>query len=106
MQADSLIVTRTVDWFQVHLFVAPTLSNIESWPLAGTLAWNRLADADPAKWAAVLDLGRHFALRLDTEQVVLADASREIAANVRPGNIARRIRSRASAAYIPRRRTA
>lgn len=106
MQADSLIVTRTVDWFHVHRLVAPVLEQIESWPLAGTLAWHRLADTDPAKWAAVLDLGRHFALRLDSEQRALTDASREIAtAEECWSAMARRVHDGRGHAYIKRERS-
>ncbi len=78
--ADRRIGSRQVDWWSVHLFVAPLLERIESWPIAGTPEWAALADDDPAKLAAVLDGGRHWALRVDAYQDALADASKAIAA--------------------------
>lgn len=47
--------------------------------MAGTLDWQRLADRDPAKLAALFDAARHHALRVDTAQTALAEASHAIA---------------------------
>ena len=35
-------------------------------------------DADPAKWAALLDAAQHWALRVETCQEARADASRTV----------------------------
>jgi hypothetical protein len=101
-QPDSPIVTREVDWFPIHLLVAPILNSVESWPTAGTLPWKALADTDPAKWAAVLDVARYGALHLQLRQEALADAAKEIATAENWATQARRIRNRAGGSYIPR----
>lgn len=72
--------SRQVTWFDVYGFVVPLLTSAGGRPTAGTPAWNALDDDDPAKLDAVLILGVHMALRLDTEQEQRAEASRAIAA--------------------------
>ncbi|OBJ00374.1 hypothetical protein A5660_25045 [Mycobacterium alsense] len=67
-------------WFEVHTFVAPMLQAVGSWPTAGSPAWCELADDDPVKVAAVLDAGRHHALRVETAQQARAEASRDVSA--------------------------
>ena len=47
--------------------------------MAGTLTWSQLDDDDPAKIAALYDAARHHALRVDTAQTALAEASHAIA---------------------------
>lgn len=96
-----LIESRTVDWWEVHCYVLPFLDEAGSWPLAGSLAWQRLPDC-PAKLAAVLDAGRHWALRVDTCQTALSQASHDVSAAADWSAIARNVRRR-NAAYIPRR---
>lgn len=92
--------SRVVDWWSVHEFVTPLLEEAGSWPLAGSLAWQHLPDS-PAKLAAVLDAGRHWALRVDTCQAALAQASHDISGAADWPLIARSIRRR-NAAYIRR----
>lgn len=65
-------------WWSVHVFVADRLERVGDWPMAGTPAWCALDDADPAKWAALLDAAQHWALRLETCQEARADASRAV----------------------------
>lgn len=72
--------SRQVCWWAVHQFVSPLLERAGSWPMAGTPEWSALADDDPAKWAALLDGARHHALRVETAQQGLAQASRDISA--------------------------
>jgi hypothetical protein len=72
------INSREVSWFEVYSFVAPLLAGVDSWPAAGTPAWTALADDDPAKLAAVLEAGIRWALRIDTEQEILAQAARDV----------------------------
>ncbi|OBB71237.1 hypothetical protein A5759_23285 [Mycobacterium sp. 852014-52144_SCH5372336] len=51
---------------------------MECWPMVGTLPWQHLPTDDPAKLAAIFDAARHWALRVDTAQAQMADASREV----------------------------
>jgi hypothetical protein len=93
---------RSVDWFSVHLHVAPLLTEVGDWPLAGSLAWQRLDDRDPAKLAALFDAARHHALRVDAAQTALAEASHAIAGAADWRQIAQEVQQRRSGAYIPR----
>jgi hypothetical protein len=80
--ADALIASRQVDWWSVHEFVEPLLSQAGRWPVAGSVTWRQLDDTDPAKWAALLDAARHHALRVDTAQENHAHASKDVSAAV------------------------
>jgi hypothetical protein len=99
--ADRVVSSQQVDWFSVHVYVAPVLEQAESWPLAGSPAWRDLADSDPRKLAAVLDGARRDALRNDTLGVALAEASHEISKSSDWSQISRLIRRRLGV-YIPR----
>jgi hypothetical protein len=92
---------RTVDFWSVHCYVAPALVAAREWPMLGTLEWQHLADADPAKLAALLDAAQHHALRIETAQAALAEASSAIASAADWQSIARTIRAPHST-YIPR----
>lgn len=101
-QVAHLVASRTVDWWSVHQYVEPFLRELGCRPpMAGTLPWTELADHDPAKLAAVLDGGRHWALRVDLAQAALADASRDVAEAEDWAALGRRMRSR-NGIYIPR----
>ncbi|KUI44052.1 hypothetical protein AU197_21190 [Mycobacterium sp. IS-1590] len=91
--------SRTVDWWSVHIHVEPLLREVECWPMVGTLPWQHLPTDDPKKLAAIFDAARHWALRVDTSQAALAEASREVSASV---DWSRTARTR-SGVYIPRR---
>jgi len=93
--------SRTVDWWAVHLYVEPTLAEVGSWPLVGSLPWQHLPTDDPAKLAAIFDAARHWALRVDTCQAALAEASRDIAAAADWPRIGRQAMQRRGV-YIPR----
>lgn len=68
-----------VNWYDaVYLFVEPWLAAAGSWPMAGTIAWQLLDEADPAKWAAILDAAQLHILRVETAQEARAQASRDI----------------------------
>lgn len=99
--ADALTASRQVDWWSVHEFVEPLLTEVGCWPMAGTASWRQLGDTDPAKWAALLDAARHHSLRVDTAQTALAETSRDIAGAADWPEFARQIRRRAGV-YIPR----
>lgn len=72
------VESRTVDWWSVHQFVIPLLEEVKSWPVAGTLTWINLPESDPTKVAALYDAAQHWALRVDTCQEAIADASKAI----------------------------
>lgn len=72
--------SRQVNWLTVHLFVQPYLDAVGSYPMAGSPAWRALPDSDPKRWAALLDASQHWALRVDTCQEAMAEASRDISA--------------------------
>jgi hypothetical protein len=72
------MTNQAVSFWEVHEFVAPYLDAAA--PMAGTPAWCALDDADPVKWAALLDAARHWALRVETCQQAECEASRAISA--------------------------
>ena len=78
--------SRAVAWWPVLTFTAdrigvqPDAMPALRVPLLGTPGWCALDDTDPAKLAAVLDGGQHFALRLEIEQEARADASHTVSA--------------------------
>lgn len=91
-----------VSFWSVHEHIEPFLAEVGSFPMAGTPAWCQLDDDDPAKLAALLDAACHWALRVETCQQALADASREVSAAADWSELADDIRRRRGA-YIPRR---
>jgi hypothetical protein len=88
------ISSRQVSWWSVHEHVQPYLDAAGSWPMAGTPAWCLLDDDDPRKWAALLDGAQHWALRVDTCQAAMAEASRDISTAADWKAIAGEIRDR------------
>lgn len=97
--------SRTVDWWAVHVFALPLITEVGCWPMAGTLTWRELPDDHPAKLAAIHDAARHHALRVECAQNALAEASQEISSAMDWPAVAREIRRR-NAVYIPRMRSA
>jgi hypothetical protein len=95
MMAAYALGSRTVDWWSVHDFVIPLLTEVGTWPVAGTIAWIELDDTDPRKLAAVLDAGRHWALRIDSEQELRAQAAKDVAAGENWAAMATSTRNRA-----------
>jgi Protein of unknown function (DUF2742) len=93
--------SKAVSWWSVHEWVAPLLDNLDWWPLVGTPEWVALPDRHPAKIAAVYDAARHWALRVETGQEAVAEASQAISAAVDWEALAGRMR-RGRGAYIPR----
>ncbi|HUH70030.1 MAG TPA: DUF2742 domain-containing protein [Mycobacterium sp.] len=69
-----------VSWWDVHDFVAPVLARAGEWPIVGTPEWCAMPVDHPAKIAAVFDAARHWALRVETCQTALAEASRAVSA--------------------------
>ena len=83
----TITYAKTVHWYPTHLYVDDLLSrfgvrDIASLAYPGTLGWLELDDADPRKKAALLVAADHAVLRLETEQIALADASRDVSAAI------------------------
>lgn len=97
-----MIESRTVDWWSVHQYAEPTLTEVGSWPMVGSLPWQHLPTDDPVKLAAVLDAARHWALRVEAAQDAMAEASHAISAAADWPAEARWIQRRCSSVYIPR----
>lgn len=87
--------SQQVSWLEVHDFVMPKLRKAVDWPMLGSPAWCALADRDPVKWAAVLDGGQHWALRVEYFQQATCEASQDISALEDWAAIATTIRNRA-----------
>lgn len=100
--------SRTVDWWSVWEYVAPLLAQVQRWPMAGTLTWQRLADDDPTKLASIYQAAAEMALRYESTQAALAEASQDISAGTDwrafAASYHRFQLGRSSAAYIPRER--
>lgn len=97
-----MIDSRQVDWWLVHQFVQPLLTEVGCWPMAGTPAWQSLAKGDPVKIAAIYDAAQHHTLRVDGAQAALSEASQDISAAVDWPRFVSGSRQR-SGIYIPRR---
>jgi hypothetical protein len=82
-----------VSWWSVREYVVSLIA-VEDWPLLGSPQWSALAVDDPAKIAAVLHGGEHWALRLETHQQARADASRDVSDAVDWSALAREINER------------
>jgi hypothetical protein len=90
-----------VSWWSVHEFVADYLEATRSWPMAGSVEWQQLPDADPRKLASLLDAARHWALRVETCQQAECEASRDVSAAADWRAVSASMLRRA-AVYIPR----
>lgn len=98
------LASQQVSWWSVREFVAHRLTGLKDIPRAGTPAWCELNDDDPIKLAAVLVDGMQWALRIDTEQSVRAQASHDVSAAVDCRALARRVRNGRGSAYIERKK--
>lgn len=98
--------SQQVAWWPTYEFMAALLeqANVGPLPSAGTPSWCELSDGDPRKLLALAEAGVHHALRVDTAQDALAEASREIAATDDWLAVAQRVRTNRGPAYIPRRK--
>jgi hypothetical protein len=83
-------VSQAVSWWSAHEFVEPVLARVGSWPMVGSVEWCQLPDDDPAKIASIFDAAQHWALRVETAQEQMAEASRAISAAADWGEIAQR----------------
>lgn|GEM_PF-1221190 len=92
------IESQQVNWWSCHTFIEAAVrqANIGPLPLAGTPLWCSLAEGDPRKLLALAVAGEHHALRMETAQQAVADASREIAAVADWSRVAREIQQRSN----------
>ena len=58
--------------------MAPVLAAVGSWPMLGSPQWCALPAGDARKLASLFDAARHHALRVETAQQALCDASTAI----------------------------
>jgi hypothetical protein len=93
--------SRQVSWWSVHEYVEALLTNAATWPMIGTPQWCDLADDDPRKLAAIFDAAQHWALRVETCQIAVADAGSAISAAENWSAIAQQLKDH-SRYYIPR----
>jgi hypothetical protein len=70
--------SAAVSRWSVHEYVTATLDHAAPWPTVGTPEWCALPDDDTAKLAAIYDAAQHWALRVETCQAALAEASQAI----------------------------
>jgi hypothetical protein len=84
------ITSRQVSWWSVRDFVVPLLELCEPWPLLGTPAWCDLESGDERKWIALLDGSQHYALHLESKQIAICQASRDVAESAELVAVARR----------------
>lgn len=87
--------SKQVSWWSVHEFATAAIeqAGVTSWPMAGTPAWCALPDGDPRKWAALFVAGEHWSLRVETNQQLLADASKKVSESADWGRVASEMRS-------------
>ncbi|WP_081283334.1 DUF2742 domain-containing protein [Mycobacterium asiaticum] len=94
--------SRELDWLTVAQFCDPLVARFDSLPLPGSPEWVALPDCDPAKVAAVLQVGRYWVFDHSCRQEALTEASQAISAAADWGDLSRQIRQRRDA-YIVRR---
>lgn len=87
----SRYASQQVSFAEVLEFVEPLLDSVDTWPMVGTPEWCELATDDPRKVAALYDAARHHALRIETAQIAMADASRSIACATNWSSVSREI---------------
>jgi hypothetical protein len=88
--------SQAVSFWDVHLFAQKRIDTVVDFPLIGSPAWCALPDMHPAKWAAVVDAAQHWALRLETNQAAMAEASRAVSAAVDWSAVSREVQQRRS----------
>ena len=91
----AFVSSQQASWWSVREHVAPLLADVGTWPMVGTPAWCALDDDDPAKLAALFDAAQHWALRVETCQQALCEASRAVADTADWSSIGREIQNRA-----------
>ena len=97
-------MSSQVSWWECHQFVERLVAQADhgSIPVAGTPEWVAMCDGDPRKLLALAQFGVHHALRVETAQEAVAEASRAVAAGAQWSAVAQRV-ARGRGAYIPRR---
>jgi Protein of unknown function (DUF2742) len=97
----SYLSSGQVSWWSVHEHVEPILAAVGSWPMVGTPAWCAMENRDLRKLAALFDAAQHHALRVETCQERICEASRDISAAEDWRATAQKLINRRTA-YIPR----
>jgi hypothetical protein len=80
--------SRSVRWFDFHLWVQARLDAAGDYPMAGTQAWFDLDYGDRRKWAAALDAASHHIVRVQTCQEAECEASHAVSAAEDWGRVA------------------
>jgi len=75
------VSSRAVSWWETHQFVQPFLDSVGDWPMVGSPEWCALPKDDRRRWAAILDAAQHWALRMETAQEAITQASHAISAS-------------------------
>lgn len=93
-----------VSWYETHLFLESVLAqaNCGALPWAGTPAWMAMEDSDPRKLLALAVFGVKYALRIDTAQQAVAEASRAVSGAADWSAVAQQVQRGRGSAYIPR----
>lgn len=86
--------SRQVSFWDVHEWAQRFMDAAGDYPMCGTPSWCLLPDDSRAKWASALDFAQHHALRVETAQEALAEASKAVAASADWPQVAREIRQR------------
>lgn len=88
------IDSKSVAFWPVHEFVSALVALVDTLPVAGTPAWQAMADGDPRKLLAVAVAGEHHVLRVETAQEAQAEASKAVAASADWSTVSREIAQR------------
>lgn len=102
------LASRTITWWPVHQVVSQMAEKHgfdivgDPLPYPGTLAWLQLPEEHPARVAALLRAADYAVLRLETEQVMRAEASKAIARSTDWSQISHSLVKGRGGAYVPR----
>ncbi|MCV7176764.1 DUF2742 domain-containing protein [Mycolicibacterium sphagni] len=95
-----------MNWHEVYLYAERLAAGrgvaLDHQLLAGTPRWCGMPDTDARKLMSLLLGGVRDALRNDTRQEAVSDASSEISTAADWPAVAQRVRNGRGAAYIPR----
>jgi hypothetical protein len=88
------LASQQTSWSEVHGFVLPRLREVGDWPMVGSPLWCELDEADPVKWASLLDAAQHWALRVEHFQQARCGASKGISSDHAWSSMARFLKRR------------
>ncbi len=89
--------SSSVAWWPVHVYATRLAGKLgvdlsDRLPFPGTLSWLNLADDDPVRKAAMLQVASQRVLHIENRQECLADASKAIATAADWPAVAREVR--------------